>query len=623
MRRSLFRRARSISVVVCLAWVTLLVGALAWPKPARAQPAAGDASAAPVSEVDAKREEARKRFVKGLELVQNESWDAALAEFLASRELFPTQVALKNAAISLRQLKRNAEALSMYEELVQRFSDKLSPADKQSVNDAMTQLQRLVGEITVESNQAGARIVVDGQERGNSPLPKPVRVDAGTRSVRVFKEGFIPFETQVSIAGAQKKVVRATLSALAQSGKLAVQEAGGKTLEVVVDGATVGKTPWTGVLSIGTHTVFLRGEGDVGSPPTAAEVRANGTTTLRLEAVVLDGRLRVEPTPANARIDIDGVELGNGVWEGRLKSGAHKVELLAEGFLPYRRDVRLSAGQPEVLRVALERDLSSPMWSTFRPHVYVQLQGGLALGPSLGGGADDACSAGDCSDRGRPSGFLVGALGGYQLTSGLGLELFFGYLSVSEQVTRTKRGQADVPARATDYRDKTRLSGPVAALAASYQFFEDTPLTARLWAGVLRATARFENEGTFTGTLSHSSGATFDFSEQVSIPETNQELWVPFVGPEVRFGYRLSRHFMIDAGVAALFMFASSEKRYGTSTADSADPGRGRRSVALRDYPGVFPGNADAQPGNLLLDPDNGLGAFYVLSPSVALRYDF
>lgn len=624
MRRSPHRRARSLRAVLLWSSLALALLLLFGHGRAAAQPAEAPGAEAPApSDEDARREEARKRFVKGLELVQNESWDAALAEFLASRELYPTQVALKNAAISLRQLKRNAEALAMYEELVQRFGDKLSAADKQAVNEAMSQLASVVGEVAVECNEPGASVVVDGRERGTSPLAKAVRVDAGTRSVRVLKEGFLPFETQVLVAGQQKKLVKATLRALAQSGKLLVQEASGKVLDVVVDGATVGKTPWTGVLSVGTHTVLLRGEGDLGSPPAAAAVKANETTTLRLAAGVLDAGLRVEPTPANARVDVDGVRLGNGVWEGRLVSGTHQVEIVAEGFLPYRRSVRLSSGQREVLRVALERDLSSPMWQSFRPHVYVAGFGGLALGPSLGGGADEACGAGECSERSRPSGFMLGALAGYQLTSGLGVELGIGYLSVSERMTRSKRGQADVPASAKDYQDETRLSGPFAAAAASYQFLEDTPLTARVWAGVLRGTARFDNAGTFAGTLTHSSGASFDFSEKVSVPEESQDLWIPFVGPEVRFGHRLSRSFMIDAGVAALFMFAPTEKRHGQSSFDRQRAGEGSRSVALRDYAGVFPGGADAQPGTLHLDPDDGLGAFWLLTPSIAARYDF
>ena len=569
----------------------------------------------------AKREEARARFLKGIELVQNESWDAALAEFLASRELFPTQVAIKNAAISLRQLKRNAEALEMYEELLQRFGAKLDAKSRKSVDDAMAQLRGLVAEITVSGSPAGAIVVVDGRQRGTLPLPKPVRVDAGTRHVRVFKEGFLPFETQVLAAGGQKKAVSAQLSALAKSGKLSVREASGKSLDVVVDGAVVGKTPWVGVLSVGTHTVVLKGKDDLGSPPTSAVVRTNQTTNLRLEAVVLDASLRIEPTPANARIDIDGVSVGNGVWEGRLKSAVHQVEVTAEGFLAYRSEVKLSSGQNEVLRVALERDLSSPMWSTFQPHLYAELVGGLAFAGSLGGGAAQACADGDCSSESHPLGLLAGARVGYQLTAGLGVEVFLGYLRLSEEVVRTKSARADVPTRSTDYEDNTTLSGPLAALSASYTFLKQTPITARLWVGAMRGRAEFDNAGTFSGTLTDApSGATFDFAERVSISEESKNLWIPFVAPEIRAGYRFSRMFSVDIGVAGFFFFAPGESRVGTSQLDQEEQGR---SVALRSYPGVFPGNRTANPGLMRLDPDDGFGTFFALVPSLAARIDF
>src|SRR4051812_7353337 len=100
-----------------LRWHKHVIWALSvtYPTALFAQAPAADASA---DDAEKRKEEAKARFQRGLELVQNESWDAALAEFLASRKLFPTRVALKNAALSLRQLKRYVEALAMYNELL-------------------------------------------------------------------------------------------------------------------------------------------------------------------------------------------------------------------------------------------------------------------------------------------------------------------------------------------------------------------------------------------------------------------------------------------------------------------------------------------------------------------------
>ncbi|HMR09266.1 MAG TPA: PEGA domain-containing protein, partial [Polyangiaceae bacterium] len=158
---------RWLRAAVVTLWMLLLSApALAQGEGAAAEDPGAAQEAKPADPAAAKREEARARFLKGVELVQNGAWDAALAEFHASRELFPTQVALKNAAISLRQLKRNAEALEMYEELLQRFESKLSAEDRRGVDEAMAGLRRLVAEISISGTPAGASVVVDGRQRG-------------------------------------------------------------------------------------------------------------------------------------------------------------------------------------------------------------------------------------------------------------------------------------------------------------------------------------------------------------------------------------------------------------------------------------------------------------------------
>src|SRR5258705_3554130 len=140
-----------------------------YPATLLAQTPAPDASVP--DDPEKRKEEAKVRFQRGLELVQNESWDAALAEFLASRKLFPTRVALKNAALSLRQLKRYVEALAMYNELLTSFSSSIPPEERKTIDDAVAQLKQAVGEVQVNSDQPGSSVVIDGQQQtGVTPL---------------------------------------------------------------------------------------------------------------------------------------------------------------------------------------------------------------------------------------------------------------------------------------------------------------------------------------------------------------------------------------------------------------------------------------------------------------------
>jgi hypothetical protein len=595
-----------------------------------AAPAAPDAAAAS-DDAEKRKEEAKVRFQRGLELVQNESWDAALAEFLASRKLFPTRVALKNAALSLRQLKRYVEALAMYNELLGSFGTTIPAEERKTIDDAITQLKHTVGEVLVESDQPGSIVVIDGQQQGTTPLAA-VGVNAGTHTVRISKEGYEAFEAQVLVAGGQRETVRGKLKALSTIGRLVVRESAGKTLDVVVDGAVVGKTPrYEGVLAVGPHTVFLRGEGNVGTAPSQASVKENQATTLTLSAVELDAEVRIEPVPANASVFVDGVQLGNGVWEGRLQSGQHQIEIAGDGFVAYRKVQTLQKGKRELLKVTLERDLSNPMWQAgFVPHLYAEVFGGAALAPigGFGGSADKACGDGGCSSKSFPLGFVAGARGGYQFIKGFSVELGVGFMFMGEKMTRevVATGENEVPFTSKDYNDETRFAGPFAEISAAYQLLDKTPLTFRVGGGVARGKATFKNGGTFEGVITQGDESA-DIRQEVQIAENSKTIIVPFAAPEVRFGYRVSKKFMLDLGVAFFILLPPETIRTGKGTDSTFSPvnkAEGQRQVALRDVPDAFSeGDTTARPGIMSLPREDGFGVVLAIVPTIAAHFDF
>jgi hypothetical protein len=603
-------------------------------------PASLLAQAAPAAlpdDAEKRKEEAKVRFQRGLELVQNESWDAALAEFLASRKLFPTRVALKNAALSLRQLKRNVEALAMYNELLASFGSSLSPEEKKTVEDAITQLRQTVGEVAIESDQPGSTVVIDGkQQEGLTPLPA-IGVNAGTHTVRISKEGYEAYESQVLVAGGQRETVRAKLKALSTIGRLVVQESGGKTLDVVVDGAVVGKTPrYEGVLSVGPHTVFLKGEGNLGTAPSRAVVKENQAASLTLSAVELDSEIRIEPVPANASVFVDGVQIGNGVWEGRLQSGPHQIELAGDGFIAYRKTTTLTKGKKETLKIALERDLSNPMWQAgFVPHLYLEAFGGAMLAPlGLGGDSDKTCDEGECQ-RSLPLGFMAGARGGYQFLRGFSGELAVGFMYLGEEMKRdaTASAEHDAVLTSNDYRDRARLAGPFVELSAAYTMLDKTPLTFRLGGGVARTKATFENSGTFSGEIPHDCdnapddcdpSETVPISKDISIAERSSFLITPFAAPEVRIGYRISKKVLVDFGVALFVMLPPQTERQPVQSTGGftlrSDQGR-RADLGVVDGFSTNPTSQNA--GLATLPHEDAFGVILAVVPSIAGHFDF
>lgn len=548
-------RRRSIAVVLV---ASLLAAAPASaqrgrPKPAPAKPAPKPAPETGGDETQQKKDEAKERFERGMVLFDKKLWDAALAEFLQSRAAYPTRANTQNAAIALRNLNRFDEALEMFEKLVAEFPN-LGEKDRQLVDKEIAELQALVGTIEVRAPEEGASVTVDGRERGATPLA-PVRVPAGSHVVRVYKDGFLPFEVRVEVAGRQAAVVNAKLEALAQAGRLSVTEDAGKEADVVVDGVVVGKTPWQGRVAVGNHVVYLRGEGDLGTQPAMATVRINQVTPVVLALEPLESTLRVEPTPSGATVAIDGVVVGSGLWDGRLRKGRHKVEIAQEGFLPQERVIDLAPGKSDRLAVQLERDPNSPLWRVETPpRVFVELAPTFPIALLLGG---------DVSERGSES-FPLGAAGrlhlGYELRSGVGFALDAGYMYLTQEVTGreavlTPVGKPEV--RGT-FSDRLSLRGLLVGASAHLHRGETLPLTLRLGVGALLGNAIDRR----SGELVAPSGPV-----PVATARTDADAAYLYVAPEIRLGYRIGKRFEVSAGADVMLMVALKAPRWDTSNA--------------------------------------------------------
>jgi hypothetical protein len=521
----------------------------------------------------------------------------------------------------LRQLGRNAQALELYASLLEEFSP-LQPEEANTIASEMNATQAPVGVLEIRANDSGVRVVVDGVQRGVTPIAEAIRVDEGDHTVRLSKDGFESSEVALRVAGGRRQQVDAALKPLAETGLLVVQEASGLQLDAVVDSAVVGKTPWYGNLAPGRHLVLLRGEKNLGTSPSSANVRVHDTTALTLRAVALDAALQIEPTPSNASVYLDDLMVGNGVWVGRLPSGAHHVDIVASSYAPFHRDLLLERGQSEVLQARLDPDSSNPLWRKAQKiPFYLELAGGGLISPSLRGGTDRACG---CSNRSRPLGALAALRVGYA-PGRLGLELSGGYMSLSSSSTRTVEaaGEPLSPTfQAKDYRDSTKLSGPFAALSLAYRMFDKTPFTARASIGLASLDSRTKNSGTFSGEVSNPDVRTEKqtvTSQLAGNAEATQHLLTPFGSTELRVGYRFSKVFSADIGAALMIFFPPSTPRAGINNLSNS---QSRAALLIPPGSNWSTGNP-VTPGVLQLPKEEIASAFIALSPSIALRARF
>ena len=148
-------------------------------------------------------------------------------------------------------------------------------------------LERLPGRVRVETHPAdGVRFFVDGAERGTTPLA-PLEIAAGDHEVSLRAEGFKVFTTRLNVAGGgAEQTLRATLvpDRAAVSFTSAPAEA-----QVHVDGADVGRTPLTALLSSGAREVTVS---------LAGHKPAGRTITVVAEQPLTVPLFHLEPCPA-------------------------------------------------------------------------------------------------------------------------------------------------------------------------------------------------------------------------------------------------------------------------------------------------------------------------------------
>lgn len=570
------RRRHVACAIACL----LLAAPLRAAPPTEAIPAEGDA-----------KESARVHFEEGKRLLDRGLTDAALAEFLLSREKFPTRGNTYNAALALRKLGRLDEALDLFKAFLREFPPS-NDEEKRSVEREVVELEALMGEVEITATLRGATVTIDDRPRGTTPLAGPVRVSAGTHVLRVTAPDALPYEQRFEIIGKAHLRIAAELRPLGENGKLSVREEHNGSFEVVVDGTVVGKTPYEGRMPIGDHTVLLRGDAHMGSEPALASIRTHQVTALVLAAEKLDSKVMLLPTPKSARLFVDGVPVGSGTWEGRLRPGAHTFEADAPGYFRSKRESTLPAA---TLRVSLplERDPRSPYWP---PSQRAKAFGEIDLGPSLGlftGGAPNAGCNGACS-RAIPVGAHGMVRGGYEFSSGIGLGVELGAMHLPQHVERRPDVVTPVgkPELGGFSNDVIKLNTLMLGGSAGFRFGTTRfPILARLGIGALLGGASDRRNGSFDAP---------EGSTPAQAARTSTGVVYVYVAPEIRAGVTLTNHLSLFLGVRASFLFGKGAT-WDASQATLA----GSRGMAYW-RPGDFLG-----------------GTVGVLQPSLSLRYEF
>lgn len=355
------------------------------------------------------------------------------------------------------------------------------------------------------------------------------------------------------------------------------------------------------------------------------------------------GHLALKCDVADATVLIDDEARGKTpIGEQLLDPGLHVVRVVKEGYEPVQVSLTIAATQTTqwnapLFKLGEPRPASTPPVVLPRkpippkPRRFVlELQGGAALYHSLGGGADESCRTDvivegtaqpSCPDRKFLSlGFLVSARFGYRIRPQLALEATVGYLRLWHDLPRRLRVQdangqyydsIPHPDTASWALDQTRVSMPLIGIGASREFFERTPLLLRLTTGIGRATVRTAVSGALLAESNDNPS-----SLAISVLEDTRILWIPYLAPEARIGYRFASNWVADFGLAAWLLWAPGYARTASQVAGTPPEQR----WAL---PAPHPEGSGGNPAPVRLGIESALGAMLIVVPSVSVRYRF
>ena len=216
-------------------------------------------------------------------------------------------------------------------------------------------LKRLPGKISFATRPEGARVLVDGEMLGTTPLDA-LPVAAGEHELKVLAERYLAHRDTIEVTGMEVAQTFAVDLQPAWANVAISSVPVGAT--IYVDGEAVGQTPALLEILQGEHQVELqlpRYRSWQQTLSVSAGVHQN------LEPVTLqpaDGILALSSRPAGANVTVDGEFQGQTPLNLSLEpDGEHRIAVFKPGYSRATRSVRLEPEEERELTVRLDPQL--------------------------------------------------------------------------------------------------------------------------------------------------------------------------------------------------------------------------------------------------------------------------
>ncbi len=212
------------------------------------------------------------------------------------------------------------------------------------------ELEPLWAEVSFASQPAGARVRLDGEDLGTTPLTAEVL--EGSHSLQLVLAGYKPFRKSLEVTAGQPQELPAARLRPADGNLVLTSEPVGAT--VSVGGVYRGETPLDLYLEPGRdHEVSVSMAGH-DSEKHRVRLASGKSQELNVTLTPQAGEVQISAWPGDAELLVDGEARGNANQKLVLTAVAHDIEVRKEGFVAHRQSVTPLPGVPQWVEVTLK-----------------------------------------------------------------------------------------------------------------------------------------------------------------------------------------------------------------------------------------------------------------------------
>ena len=243
-------------------------------------------------------------------------------------------------------------------------------SDSQSIE---LPLQALPGLLSVDSEPAGASVIVDGEVVGKTPL-NDLPLTEGEHQLRVEESRHLPVEQTLQITGRNVRQQLQLQLAPAWADVTVKSLPSGAT--ILLDGEVAGQTPATVEILQGEHQLLLQFQAYADWQKT---LQINASENLDLGEVTLQpaaGELALSSVPSSANVTLDGEFQGQTPLTLILiPDRAHRLAVFKPGYKRYDSSVQLPAAGSDTQTVTLQAELGEVRFSISPANAILRVNG--------------------------------------------------------------------------------------------------------------------------------------------------------------------------------------------------------------------------------------------------------